>query len=105
MSKFDLDALSLSELKQLEKDVAKAIGNFEERQKAAAFEKVDALAKDLGYSLPDLAKLSVSRKRPASTPKYRHPENAEITWSGRGRKPAWLAEAIAGGKSLKDFAI
>lgn len=25
--------------------------------------------------------------------KYRHPENPELTWSGRGREPKWLAEA------------
>ncbi|WP_245696247.1 H-NS family nucleoid-associated regulatory protein [Alloyangia pacifica] len=33
------------------------------------------------------------------------PQNREVTWSGRGRKPAWLAEEIAAGKKLEDFAI
>ncbi len=33
-------------------------------------------------------------------PKYRHPENTEITWSGRGRKPAWIVEGLEAGKSL-----
>lgn len=27
------------------------------------------------------------------------------TWGGRGPKPKWLAEAIAGGKSLEDFRV
>lgn len=34
MADYDLKALSLSELKKLQKDVAKAITTFEDRQKA-----------------------------------------------------------------------
>ncbi len=105
MSKFDLDALSLEDLKKLQKQVATAIASYETRQKAAAFEKVDAIAKELGYSLSELAEFRAAPKHPASIPKYRHPENREVTWSGRGRKPAWLAEEIASGKELEDFAI
>ncbi|WP_260350332.1 H-NS family nucleoid-associated regulatory protein (plasmid) [Salipiger sp. H15] len=37
--------------------------------------------------------------------RHPHPENSEITLSGRGRKPAWLFEAIADGKSVEDFGI
>jgi DNA-binding protein H-NS len=44
-------------------------------------------------------------KRPQAEPKYRHPENAELTWTGHGRKPGWIAEALEAGKSLDDFAI
>ncbi len=105
MTNIDLNAFSLAELKQLEKTVAKAISSFEDRQKAAAFAKVDALANELGFALADLAEFAPAKKRAASAPKYRHPENSEITWSGRGRKPAWIAEALAAGKSLEDFAI
>jgi hypothetical protein len=72
---------------------------------AEARAKVDELARELGFSLDELAEAAPTRKRAASAPKYRHPENAEITWSGRGRKPAWIAEALASGKSLGDFAI
>ena len=41
----DLETLSLKDLKQLQRDVAKAIATFEERQKAEARAKVDALAR------------------------------------------------------------
>lgn len=27
------------------------------------------------------------------------------TWSGRGRRPAWINEALAAGKSLDDFRV
>lgn len=104
MTEINLDALSLSELKQLEKSVAKAITSFEERRKAEARAKVDELARELGYSFNELAGAGPARKRTASTAKYRHPENPEITWSGRGRKPSWISDALAAGKSLEDFA-
>ena len=44
MSDHDLEALSLNELKQLQKDVTKAISTYEDRQKAEARAKVDAFA-------------------------------------------------------------
>ncbi len=37
-------------------------------------------------------------------PKYRNPATGD-TWSGRGLKPKWLAVAIQGGKTLKDFEL
>jgi DNA-binding protein H-NS len=38
------------------------------------------------------------------TPKYRHPENPGLTWSGRGKRPIWVNEALASGKTLDDLA-
>ena len=54
MADFDLEALSLGELKKMQKDVAKAISTYEDRQKAEARAKVEALARDFGYSLAEL---------------------------------------------------
>ncbi len=105
MADIDLDDLSLAELKQLEKSVAKAILSFEGRRKTEARAKVDALARELGYSFEDLATAAPARKRTSSEAKYRHPENPEVTWSGRGRKPSWIVEALAAGKSLEDLAL
>ena len=44
----------MKELKQLQKDLAKAISTFEDRQKPEARAKLDALAKEMSYSLADL---------------------------------------------------
>ncbi len=105
MTDINLDALSLSELRQLEKSVARAISSFEGRRKTEARAKVDELARELGFSLEDLVVAAPSRKRSASVPKYQHPENPTVTWSGRGRKPGWISDALAAGKSLDDLAI
>ncbi|WP_127902295.1 H-NS family nucleoid-associated regulatory protein [Solirhodobacter olei] len=103
MSKLDLNTLDLPELKQLQKDVAKAIDNFESRKKAEAVAALEAQAKELGFSLADLAGVTTGRKRGAGAPKYRHPENPDLTWTGRGRKPKWIEAHIAAGKDIKEL--
>ena len=105
MADFELEALSLSELKKMQKDVAKAISTFEDRQKAEARAKVEAFARDLGYSLAELVGTEAKSSRAPAAAKYRHPENPALTWSGRGRKPQWFVEALAGGKTAADLAI
>jgi hypothetical protein len=54
MADFNLEALSLKELRQLQKDLAKAISTYEDRHKAEARAKLEAIAKEMGYSLADL---------------------------------------------------
>ncbi len=105
MADYDLEALSLSELKKMQKDVAKAISTFEDRQKAEARAKVEALARDLGYSLAELVGTETKTARAPAAPKYRHPENPALTWSGRGRKPQWFVEALEAGKTAGDLEI
>lgn len=46
-------------------------------------------------------KATVKRTRKAGV-KYR--DEAGNTWGGRGPRPKWLRDALAGGKQLEDFA-
>ncbi|NEY92052.1 H-NS histone family protein [Tabrizicola oligotrophica] len=105
MADFNLEALSLKELQQLQKDLAKAISTYEDRQKAEARAKLDAIAKEMGYSLADLIGVEVKSSRAPAVAKYRHPENAALTWSGRGRKPQWFADHINAGKDPSALAV
>jgi DNA-binding protein H-NS len=89
----------------MQKDVAKAISTFEDRQKAEARAKVEALARELGYSLVELVGTETKSSRSPAVAKYRHPENQALTWSGRGRKPQGFVEALAAGKTAGELAI
>jgi DNA-binding protein H-NS len=81
--------MSLSELKKMQKDVAKAISTFEDRQKAEARAKVEALARDLGYSLAELVGTLRTRRSPG--PPGRANRNGSWTHWRRGRPRAtWL---------------
>ncbi len=37
--------------------------------------------------------------------KYRNPKDASQTWTGRGRKPNWLVDAVKKGAKIESFAI
>ncbi|GIT90175.1 histone-like nucleoid-structuring protein H-NS [Jannaschia sp. AI_61] len=105
MSIIDLNMLSLAELKTLEKDVAKAITDFETRKRQAALTALNAAAKKAGFTLAELVTAGKADKKSALTPKYRHPENSELAWSGRVRKPAWFKAAMEGGTAESDLLI
>lgn len=103
----NLDDLSLEELKSLQRQVAKAIDSFEDRQKRDALAALEKTAKEHGFNLGDLlggAAPKVKGTRAKAEAKYAHPDNPSLTWSGRGRKPQWFADALASGKSPEDLA-
>lgn len=106
MAAIDLDKLSLSELKSLQKDVARAIADFGNRKKMEALSALEEHAKALGFSLAELTGVKTRKARAGSgAAKYRHPENPEVTWSGLGRKPGWFTAAIEAGKAPESMAI
>jgi DNA-binding protein H-NS len=45
------------------------------------------------------------RKYPKVLPKYRNPSARTEMWSGRGKQPRWLVEALRSGHKLEDFLI
>jgi DNA-binding protein H-NS len=57
---------------------------------------------------PSVPRRGSTRKSTAGTkvaPKYRNPANPAETWSGRGKHPKWMTNAMAGGKKPEDFLI
>lgn len=105
MADFNLEALSLKELRQLRKGLAKAISISDNRQKAEARTKLEALAKEMGYSLSELIGIEAKATRAPPVVKYRHPENSALTWSGRGRKPQWFSDHINAGNDPRVLAV
>lgn len=125
-----IDLTSLSP-KELEKLISNA--NREKKRKlkrspiAAVRKKLTKLAVAEGYSLYELFGAGSSGSAPAKAPrkaakaagktarksaggrkvppKYRNPENAEQTWTGRGKQPLWFAAAIEGGKTREQLQI
>jgi DNA-binding protein H-NS len=99
MAGIDLNVLSLQELKQLQKSLRKAIVEFDDRKRLTAREALEAKAREFGFSLAELTGMAKARKRAPAVAKYHHPENVNVTWSGRGRKPKWFQEALDAGKT------
>jgi len=103
----DLETLSLKDLRQLEKDVKAAIASYEGREKRKALAEVEALMRERGLSPADLAELTGKRsgKKSAGAAKYANPADPGQTWTGRGRRPAWVAAHLAAGGSMGSLAI
>ena len=105
MIEIDLNNLTIVDLKQLQKDVGKAIANFEFRKKSEAKAALQAQAKELGFTLEELVGQPVANVRAKATQKYRNPENPNVTWSGRGRTPRWFIDALAAGKTQEALVV
>lgn len=105
MAEIDLTNMSLEDLKSLKTKVTRAIDSYEERRKKEALSAIEAKARELGFSIGELyatPKKGAAAPRPA---KFQNPENAEQTWSGRGRQPQWFKDAIAAGATQDDLLI
>jgi DNA-binding protein H-NS len=97
MKKLNLSALSASELQQLKSDIEKELND--RSSKLQAIEEVKKLAASKGLKLEELfAELGGSKpKGKRELVRFRHPQDASLTWSGRGKRPNWMKEAMAKG--------
>ncbi|MFV0245883.1 MAG: H-NS family nucleoid-associated regulatory protein [Qingshengfaniella sp.] len=105
MADFNVDKMPLSELKDLKKAVSKAIETYEDRQRQEARAAVEAKAREMGFSLNDLVQPTRKSAKRVNPPKYRHPDAPDLTWSGRGRQPAWIKDILSNGGNLTEYLI
>lgn len=107
MTKINLEELSVLELEELK---ASTEQNIVEKRKAVRKEALQAAkgaAAKYGFTLAELMGKAkpIGKTKRSSPPKYAHPENPSLTWTGRGRQPAWIKDGLAVGKSLDEFLI
>lgn len=80
-----------------------------ERKKASEIvalrSQMVAMAGKLGMKVEDIISYESQKKKTSGKPKYRNPANPEQTWTGRGKKPGWLKQALDSGVKIEDFAI
>jgi DNA-binding protein H-NS len=108
----DLSPFSDEELAALASNAQAELAARQERRRTQFFENIREQARVLGIDPEEVAaalRKGGSRtggdRRSAVVPKYRNPTNPSETWSGRGQKPKWLQELLAGGRKLEDFLI
>jgi DNA-binding protein H-NS len=108
----DLSGLSVAELEKLIES-AKARIEVVKRQKFSELRRsLEAQAREAGFDVYDLFSGARTAKPAAAeggkravAPKYRNPANHLQTWTGRGKQPHWVRDALAGGASLDTLAI
>lgn len=102
----DISKLGYTELVSLKQQIEVAIKAREKEEKAEGRRKILELARTYGISLDELGSNSITKSvRAPVAPKYAHPVNSSLNWTGRGRKPLWVEELLSSGKTLADLAI
>ncbi len=118
----DISKLTVSELEELIKSCSAQIESRKKTKKKELAKTFRELAKSEGLDVSEIvddspattrkrrgkkatAKKARRKKRGKVAPKYRNPANSRETWTGRGRKPAWVVAALDSGKKLQDLAI
>lgn len=119
----DLNPMSLTELRRLQNQIAAEIKKRSDVDRRALLKQFKKMAADKGLSLEELMAATgqtvkappatstpkKTRRAPAakakkSPPKYWHPQDPNIGWSGHGRRPQWVLDWIAQGKPIEELA-
>ncbi|HWW04957.1 H-NS histone family protein [Collimonas sp.] len=100
----DLSGLTVAQLRALQEQVKQALKDREHEELSKAREQILAIAQSAGISLQDLLG-GQSRSKSSATKvkvavRYRHPSDASLQWTGRGRQPKWIQEWVSSGKTL-----
>lgn len=103
----DLSDVTFTQLLECRATLDNEIRARESAEKAKAAKQVLELIRTHGLDIEQLknnsAKGNLSRK-PVEA-KYQHPNDASLTWTGRGRKPLWVTAWIEEGKELDALLI
>jgi DNA-binding protein H-NS len=103
-SGIDLSKLSIEELQNLARDIEVEVVNRRVMEKERVLNQMRELASSLGMSLEEFLRQEGISSSQVPV-KYRHPDNPTLSWSGRGKRPAWVNEALASGKTLEDLLV
>lgn len=107
----DLSGLSVADLEKLIGEAKARIEIVKKQQFAELRRALESQARNAGFDIYELfsggrskAPAAVGDKK-AVAPKYRNPGNNLQTWTGRGKQPHWVRDALASGKKLEQLAI
>jgi len=94
----NLDSLSPTELQALIKSAEAQMDSARKNHVKEVRAKIDGILAGAGLSIgevyPTRGGKSAKGPKAAVAPKYRNPDNASQTWSGRGKRPLWFVDAL-----------
>ncbi|MDN5802287.1 MAG: H-NS histone family protein, partial [Psychrobacter sp.] len=96
--------LNVDELRAITENAQQLIEKKQHQRLYDAYMQFEKIAEDSNATIEEVLQAGEKLEKKRNI-KYRNTDNDEETWTGRGRKPTWLVEALAAGRSLEDFAI
>ena len=108
--KIDLGAMSTDEMWQLHTEIGQLLSIRLISEKRELEKRLARLRRDneMPHAKAAPAEPSPSRERrryPRVLPKYQNPDEPSETWSGRGKQPRWLTQALKTGHTIEEFVI
>ena len=100
----DLDNLNVDELRAITENAQQLIAKKQHQRLYDGYMQFEKIAEESNSTIEEILKAGETLEKKRSI-KYRNTDNNEETWTGRGRKPTWLVDALAAGRNLEDFAI
>src|SRR5512139_2720427 len=93
-----LESLSPAELQALIKNAEAQMESARKNHVKEVRAKIDGILAGAGLTIGEVyptrgGKVAKGPKA-AVAPKYRNPDNAAQTWSGRGKRPTWFVDAL-----------
>ena len=104
MANNNFDKMSYAELLKLQERIEAAISAKRVEDAATTKEQLRAMAEKAGFDVNELFGTRRGKRGPTSI-KYRNPKDTSQTWTGRGRKPNWLVDALKKGAKIDSFSV
>jgi DNA-binding protein H-NS len=104
----DLSTLTVAQLRDLQQQIPAELKRREQQEKQNILNEVRAFAKARGFALEELVGKDAPKAKAAGGKvkvKYRHPKDASLEWTGRGRQPRWVVDWLAGGGKIEGLAV
>ena len=99
-----LAKMNINQLEQTRAHIDVLLAERRSDSRKRLLETMHLEARKAGFDINELFG-SAGVKRGKAGIKYRHPKDASLTWSGRGRPSKWLAELVAKGHKREEFAV
>src|SRR3984893_4145579 len=104
----DFGKMSIDELEAAIQEARATLEQKRQEREDGIIAQVRELTAQIGKTPEELFGSRGKAARPASTSQaatYRHPADPHLTWSGRGKRRVWVAEALEKGKTLPELEI
>jgi DNA-binding protein H-NS len=99
----ELAEMSVKELDHLSGNIKLATIIARQREADALRAKIESATRTAGYTVREVLFAKGARRPRPIAAKYVNPSRPTQTWTGRGRRPTWLAAKLAAGAPLNRF--
>ncbi len=102
----DYQNLSENELQAVIESAEKALKLKQANKRKEVIAQIKELAASIDLTIEIIETEKKSVRKGVKVPvKYRHPEDQEKTWTGRGVTPKWMRDLLNSGHKLSEFQV